>query len=73
MDPETAADSFARRLRESARKERAVKEQAYLKSDLQHLRASVPQIRAAARDTPPEPVLYYSPDGQTFYEVVLDS
>ncbi len=50
MDPQTAADSFARRLRESARKERAVEEQAYLKSDLQHLGASVPQIRAAAKD-----------------------
>lgn len=50
MDPQTAADSFARRLRESARKERAVEEQAYLKSDLQQLGASVPQIRAAAKD-----------------------
>ena len=50
MDPQTAADSFARRLRESARKERAVEEQAYLKSDLQHLGASVPQIRDAAKD-----------------------
>ena len=50
MDLETAADSFAHRLRESGGKERAVKEQAYLKSDLQHVGASVPQIRAAAKD-----------------------
>lgn len=50
MNTETVTDSFVRQLRKARDKERAIKEKAYLKSDLQHLGVPVPQIRADAKD-----------------------
>jgi 3-methyladenine DNA glycosylase AlkD len=47
--PEVAAD-LERRLRERGDAERAVKERAYLESELTHLGVSVPAIRAATRE-----------------------
>lgn len=48
MDP--SADSFVRQLRKAGGKERAIKEKAYLKSELQHLGVPVPKIRVLAKD-----------------------
>jgi 3-methyladenine DNA glycosylase AlkD len=48
-DPRQVAADLERRLRERGDPERAVKERAYLRSELSHLGASVPAIRAAIR------------------------
>lgn len=48
-DASTLADELERLLRAAGRPERAEKERAYLKSDLEFLGASVPQIRATTK------------------------
>lgn len=50
VDPEAVIASVAARLRAVATPERAEHEKAYLRSDLDFLGASVPEVRTAARD-----------------------
>jgi len=49
FDPDAVADQLTRDLVAGASPERAVQEKAYLKSSLEHLGATVPQIRAAVK------------------------
>ena len=49
FDPDAVADQLTRDLVAEASPERAVQEKAYLKSSLEHLGATVPQIRAAVK------------------------
>src|SRR3954451_7379192 len=47
--PSTAVEQIVAGLRAAGRPERAPRERAYLKSDLEHWGASVPAVRAVAR------------------------
>jgi 3-methyladenine DNA glycosylase AlkD len=50
IDARAAAGDIEQRCRKAGTRERAVGERAYLKSDLEHYGAGVPEIRRAARD-----------------------